>query len=87
MIQREQARNNGKAFAEHIGCYNGDQWDADSAENCLRGKTNEELFSAYAQGTFRSRGSVDAFSGFQPILPDLPENLLQKGLFNKVSLK
>ena len=32
----------------------------------------------------RSRGNVDNFSDFPPMLPDLPETLLAEGNFNKV---
>ena len=32
----------------------------------------------------RSRGSVDNFSDFPPMMPDLPETLLAEGKFNKV---
>ena len=32
----------------------------------------------------RSRGSVDNFSDFPPMMPDLPETLLAEGKFNQV---
>ena len=32
----------------------------------------------------RSRGSVDNFSDFPPMMPGLPETLLAEGKFNKV---
>ena len=73
-------------FAKEVGCYDGAGWDADTVELCLRGKTSDELFQAYRSGTFRSRGSVDNFSEFSPILPDLPDNLLQTQQFHKVVL-
>ena len=75
---------NGKLFSQEVGCYDGEEWDAELVELCLRGKTSDQLFQAYTTGTFRSRGSVDGFSEFPPVLPDLPDNLLQSELFHKV---
>ena len=81
---REEASNNGRLYSQEVGCYDGFDWDAEVVELCLREKTSDELFQAYTTGTFRSRGSVDVFSEFPPVLPDLPDNLLQNGQFHKV---
>ena len=83
-MRREQAAENGKLFCQEVGCYDGVHWDEEVVEACLREKTSDELFSAYSTGTFRSRGSVDSFSEFPSVLPDLPDNLLQTGQFHKV---
>ena len=71
-------------FAKDVGCYDGAGWDVDIVELCLRKKTSDELFNAYNSGTFRSRGSVDGFSEHSPVLPDLPDILLQTEQFHKV---
>ena len=84
ILFREKATYNGKNFAKSLGCFDGDQWDANVAEECMRSKTNAELYSAYMEGTFRSKGNVDNFSKFEPILPELPDELLGNGSFNKV---
>ena len=47
-------------------------------------KTSDELFNAYNSGTFCSRGSVDGFSEHSPVLPALPDILLQTEQFHKV---
>ena len=50
---------------------------------CLRQKSARQIFDAQVTGVFKSRPSIDSFSG-EPILPDDPEIMLQSGIFNKV---
>jgi len=86
-MTREEAAENGKEFAITVNCYNRQQtWQPEQVEACLRTRTTEELFEAYDKGTFRSRGSVDNFSDFPPMMPDLPETRLAEGKFNKVPI-
>merc|ERR1719500_2377378 len=86
-MTREEAAENGKEFAIAAYCHQRQEtWQPEKVEQCLRTQTAEEIFEAYDKGTFRSRGSVDNFSDFPPMMPDLPETLLAEGKFNKVPI-
>ena len=53
-LTREEAAANGKEFSTSAGCHSaGQDWQPQLVLHCLRNKTAEQLFSAYARGTFR----------------------------------
>ena len=50
-IQREEAFDNGKRFAEEVGCYAKDEiWNGESVLTCLLGKSTREIFNAQVSG-------------------------------------
>ena len=52
---REEAFDNGKRFAEEIGCYDKDDiWNGESVYNCILGKSTRDVFNAQVSGVFKN---------------------------------
>ena len=50
-FEREEAFDNGKRFAEEVGCYvKEDIWDGESIRTCLGGKSARDIFEAQVRG-------------------------------------
>ena len=48
---REEAAENGKLFAQEIGCYDGvGDWNESAVFTCLANKTAREIFEAHVTG-------------------------------------
>ena len=85
VMSRKDAFEQSKSFAKTANCYNGSVWNANIVLDCLRQKSSSELIhlAEYIAG-YVTTGNVDDISKEGSILPDIPDQLLKFGHFNKV---
>ena len=86
---REDALLKSKMIASEVGCYiPEDEWDGEVVEECMRGKSAEEILLKGTETmiSYASNGNIDTFSEHGPVLPLPMEDILVNGLFPQVPL-
>jgi len=86
---REEALLKSQLIATELGCYSEeDEWNTEEVEECMRGKSADEilLVGTQTQISYASNGNIDSFSEHGSLLPLPMEDILMGGLFQQVPL-